>query len=131
MILPLPIPFLKRRLMIEPKAETESIDAPSGKVFDGIKLHPYSPMRQVVSLSLGVSGQRSDRMSDAILVVWLCTLTDWQVAKAHLRREQAVLDAHQFAVEHNATLLNFGPIVEAYQQVMTEIDATLSNASKG
>ena len=124
--------FSKRVMIHALKDEPESTaTAPAipPKAFDGIKLQPFSSMRQIVSLSLGVTGLKSDRMSDAILIVWLCTLTEWQVAKAHLHREQALLDAHRWAVEHNATLLNFEPIVAAYQQLMTEIDAP-SNAAK-
>jgi hypothetical protein len=80
-------------------------------------------MRQVVALSLGVTGLKGDRMSDAIIIVWLCSLTERQVARAHLCREQAILDAHHWAAEHNAHPLNFVPIVNAYQELMTEIDA--------
>jgi len=129
MILPLPILFSKRPMIDAPPKELESHDVLSGKVFDDIPLRKFTPMRQVVSLSLGVSGARCDRMNDAIIIVWLCSLTEQQVARASLHREQAFLDAHRFAVEHNATLLNFEPIVAAYQQLMTEID-TPSNAAK-
>lgn len=128
MILPLPIPFSKRMSVSPAARELESDDALSGKVFDGIKLRKFTPMRQVVSLSLGASGARCDRMNDAILIVWLCSLSEQQVARASLQREQAFLDAHRWAVEHDATLLNFGPIVAAYTQLMIEIDAP-SNAA--
>jgi hypothetical protein len=110
----------------------ESTDTPPAippKIFDGIELQRFTPMRQVVSLSLGVSGARCDRMNDAIIIVWLCTLSEWQVAQASLHREQALLDAHSWAVDHNATLLNFEPIVAAYQKLMLEIDAP-SNAAR-
>jgi hypothetical protein len=104
--------------------EKAFVSALTPKFFNGKKLEPFSLIRQMFALSLGVRDDPSDRMSDAIKIVWLCTLTEWQVSLAMSNKVQARIDAFTWAKSAGISITNYQPVIDMYKLLSAEIAAS-------
>lgn len=104
--------------------EKAFVSAMTPKFFNGQKLEPFSLLRQVFALSLGVSDNPADRMSDAIIIVWLCTLSEWQVSCEMASKPQARINAFAWAAKVRIGLTNYQPVMDVYKLLSAEIAAS-------
>lgn len=94
------------------------------KELDGLKLHPFSLLRKNAAYQLGISGEAKSLFYDAVIVVWLMSQTDRQVARALLNKEQALIDAFEWAEANGFEKDNSKALVELLNRTMKEIGAS-------
>jgi hypothetical protein len=104
--------------------EKAFVSALTPKFFNGKRLEPFSLLRQVFALSLGVSDSAADRMQDAITIVWLCSLTEWQVSIEMANKVQARINASKWAEGAGISLTNYQPVMDVYKLISAEIAAS-------
>jgi hypothetical protein len=104
--------------------EKAFVSAITPKFFNGKKLEPFSLMRQVFALSLGVSDNPADRLNDAIIIVWLCSLTEWQISIAMSNKARARIDAFAWAKSAGVSLTNYESVMDVYKLLAAEITAS-------
>lgn len=85
------------------------------------KLFPFSLMRQTVALSLGCSDRSEDAFFDAVIMVWLCTLSEDDVLAAKRNKPKAVKDAFAWGDSQGYSLNNYKPLLDVYSKIATEI----------
>jgi hypothetical protein len=98
------------------------LSAMTPKTLDGVNLHAYSLMRQVVAIEL--TGAGSTALQEAIFIVWVCTLDPaaaLQTLGSKESKTQAQLDAFAWAEQHGVTIINAGPILTIYRRLMGEL----------
>jgi hypothetical protein len=92
------------------------------KDLNGIELQPFSLLRKNAAYQLGLSGRKEDVFADAIIVTWLMTRTDRQVAAALRDKEKAVIDAFQWAEENRFDKDENRSLIELLNRTMKEIE---------
>ena len=92
------------------------------KDFEGVKLEPFSLMRQTISMEL--SGPDSSAFFEAVIRVWICTLEPEQALEERENRRQAQLRAFSWAEEHGVSMQNWQPILKLYRQLSAEIEVS-------
>ena len=117
-------------LELPDNTEAAFVSALTPKFFNGKKLEPFSLMRQVFALSLGVSDNPEDRLYDAIIVIWLCTLTEWQVSVAMSNKIKARMEALAWAKTVGISLTNYQPAMDLYKLLSAEIAASTEAVEK-
>jgi hypothetical protein len=98
------------------------LSASTPKYLEGIPLKPLSLMRQTIGMEL--SGVESSAFFDAIIKIWLCTLDDKKCLAARADRDQARLQAFEWAEARGFTLRNYKPVLDLYRQLNAEIEAS-------
>lgn len=104
--------------------EKALVSAITPKFFNGKKLEPFSLMRQSFALSLGVTDNPADRFSDAVIIVWLCSLTEWQVSLEMANKARARINAFDWATKAGISLINYQPVMDLYKVLSAEIAAS-------
>ena len=95
------------------------------KEINGIKLQPYSLMRQVIAMEL--TGIDSSPFFNAVVRSWVCTLTDEQAIQARADRTKATVEAFAWAEKQGFSFANYQPLLDVYEKLNTEIEHS-SNA---
>jgi hypothetical protein len=95
------------------------------KEINGIKLQPYSLMRQVIAMEL--TGIDSSPFFNAVVRSWVCTLTDEQAIQARADRTKATVEAFAWAEAQGFSFANYQPLLDVYEKLNTEIEHS-SNA---
>lgn len=88
---------------------------------DGLKLEPYSIMRQAFAISLGVRHGGEDAFFDSVIIAWLCTLDEDAVLDTRNDKRKAIKDAFHWAQARGYSLANYDPLLKVYTKVLNEI----------
>lgn len=104
-------------------ADSAYMSAITPKILNGKQLEPYSTMRRAIALE--IVGKQSIVFTDALVKVWLCTLTPRQAVSARLDREQAMIDAYEWADKWGYTITGCKPLLDVYHLLEAEVEATM------
>src|SRR5215469_11061642 len=91
------------------------LSAISEHSLEEIKLEPFSLLRQAIATDLCDAG--SGGFFNAVMTVWVCTLSDKEALKAHADAEGAKIRAFTWAEERRYILDTFSPRLEADKDV--------------
>jgi hypothetical protein len=100
------------------------------KQLNGIKLEPYSLMRQVIAMELNVPD--TSKFFDAVIRVWICTMSEndalgiryWRAEDpTNNWRSVAQKKAFQWAEEQGYSMSNYKPLLDLYDQLDRELAA--------
>src|SRR6516165_8240104 len=83
---------------------------------DELKLQPYSLLRQTIAADLCDHG--SGGFFNAIMTIWVCTLSPTEALEEHTNITRAKSKAFEWAESQGYSLLNWRPIVNAYNKLM-------------
>jgi hypothetical protein len=89
---------------------------------DKLKLEPYSLARQTVAMAL--IGTSKTGLYNAIMTVWVCTLSENEVLKAHDDLEQSRLKAFKWGESCGYSLFNWKPVIDMYNRLDDELRAS-------
>jgi hypothetical protein len=93
------------------------------------ELQPFSLMRQLFSVDL--CGKSRNRIADAVVTVWACTLSPAEILEAWEDITQARLDAFRWAEAQGYSIVNYEPLLAAYARLNRELVASTSARIKG
>jgi len=82
-----------------------------------IQLQPFSLLRQTIATDLC---DPSGGFFNAIMTVWVCTLSPREALAAHRNAESAKLKAFEWAENRGYTLSNCEPLIDAYKRLNDE-----------
>jgi hypothetical protein len=89
---------------------------------DDLKLEPFSLLRQSIAADLCDYGGGS--MFNAVVTVWVCTLSPTEALEAHTNIPKAKERAFKWAEERGYSLWNWKPIIEMYNRINSEWSAS-------
>jgi hypothetical protein len=92
------------------------------KTLGDIKLHPFSLLRKNVAYQLGLSGEPENLFFDAVIVAWLMSMTDVDVAGALKDKKQAVVEAFAWAEKRGLDKDNYKPLIALLGRIMAELN---------
>jgi hypothetical protein len=101
------------------------MSASTPKYLEELKLEPYSLMRQTIGMEL--SGAGSSKFFDAVIKIYLCTLSEIQCLEAREDRNQARLAAFKWAEVRGYSLRKperWEPLLNLYDRLNAEIEAS-------
>jgi hypothetical protein len=104
------------------------ISALSLKRLGEIELQPFSLMRQVIAVRLGRS---DDNFFNAVVTVWVCTLSDTETLERTEDATKARLAAFAWGQEQGYSLLNYKPVMDLYAQLNRELEVSAKVAIAG
>lgn len=130
----------------EKDKQKDAMHSGQSRQFQGMPLHPFDWRRQEAAESLGLKifkleideeddfkGQYDGMAGDAVIIVWLCTLTPSQVAKAIRLPAQATEHRLKWADKkiagmgtdaHIEMMEVFGEIIGSYMDSLSESTST-------
>jgi|SRR5215469_6565004 len=94
------------------------LSAISEHSLEEIKLEPFSLLRQAIATDLCDAG--SGGFFNAVMTVWVCTLSDKEALKAHADAEGAKIRAFKWAEERGYNLMKCDPLIQAYKRLNDE-----------
>jgi hypothetical protein len=101
-------------------ADDAFLSAISPKEINGITLEPFSLMRQAVALEIaGLNVETA--FFEAVVRVWVCTLKPREALLARRDKDQAVIDAFEWAERSGFSFTNWQPLRDLYQQINDEL----------
>src|SRR5262245_8594269 len=83
-----------------------------------LKLEPFSLLRQVIATDL--CDRTSGSFFNAVMTVWVCTLSQKEALRAHADMEAAKIKAFEWAEARGYSLYNYKPLTEAYGRLEKE-----------
>jgi hypothetical protein len=83
-----------------------------------LKLQPFSLLRQTIATDLCDFGGGS--FFNAIITVWVCTLSPKEALKAHADMETAKLKAFEWAESRGYSMTNWDSLLQAYKRLNDE-----------
>jgi hypothetical protein len=92
---------------------------------DELKLYSFSLLRQTVATDLCDLGSGS--LFNAIMTIWVCTLTPEEALAAHQNLTKAKLQAFEWAEKRGYSLANYDPVLEMYKRLQKEFSAAIRN----
>jgi hypothetical protein len=102
-------------------ADDAFLSAITPKEINGIKLEPFSLMRQAVSIEIaGLNTETA--FYEAVIRVWVCTLKPSDVLKAKRDKDQAVIDAFAWAEAQGISRLNGKVLMDLYERINRELE---------
>jgi len=122
--------------------ETEQIDDPQTideafgsaiepKTLDEIELHPFSLLRKNVAYHLGITGDPESVFHDAVLVAWLMSQTDAEVARARRDKDKSVVEAFAWAEKQGFDRDNGKALITLLNRIMAEISRSTEIETNG
>jgi len=105
-----------------------ALSALTPKVLGEIKLFPYSLMRQAIASDL--CGPQGVSFFNAVVTVWVCTLTPEEALTAHSNPVTAKQEAFEWAEKQGYSFENFKPVLDLYRKLNLEINASTKARSK-
>ena len=94
------------------------ISSISEHTVEEVKLQPFSLLRQAIATDLCDSGGGS--FFNAVMTVWVCTLSPEEALKAHSDIPKAKLKAFEWAENQGYSLWNYKPLIDAYSKLNKE-----------
>jgi hypothetical protein len=114
---------------IDMSSDEALISALTPKQLGELELEPFSLMRQVIASDLRRSGE--SHFFNAIVTVWVCTLSAREALKAYADIPQAQIDAFAWAEGQGYSLLNYEPLLDAYKRLNEELAASTKARVRG
>jgi hypothetical protein len=108
------------------------MSASTPKYLEELKLEPFSLMRQTIGMEL--AGPGSSAFFDAIMKVWLCTISDLECLAARADRDKARLAAFKWAESRGYSLNKrerWKPLLDLYSRLDAEIETSLEARAAG
>ncbi len=102
-------------------ADQAFMSAVSPKEINGIKLEPFSLMRRSISTEIAGLGTET-AFFEAVIRVWLCTLSPLECIKAKRNRDQAVIDAFTWAEAQGISPENGKVLMDLYNRINAELE---------
>jgi hypothetical protein len=110
--------------------EDEEIETPNQafasaitpKTLGDIELRPFSLLRKNVAYQLGLSGEPENLFFDAVIVAWLMSRSDVDVAGALKDKKQAIVEAFAWAEEQGLDTENYKPLIALLRRIMAELN---------
>jgi hypothetical protein len=104
------------------------VSALSLKRLGELELQPFSLMRQVIATRLCRS---DDNFFNAVVTVWVCTLSDTEALERTEDATKARLAAFAWGQAQGYSLLNYKPVLDLYAQLNRELEASAQVAIVG
>lgn len=95
------------------------------KELDGIELQPFSLLRKNVAYQLGITGETENIFFDAVIITWLMSLPDEEVAQCLRNKNKATVRAFAWAEEKGFHRDNHRPLVSLLNRVMAELNRSI------
>jgi hypothetical protein len=108
----------------EISTDEAALSALSPKRLGELELQPFSLLRQAIAVDLCGAG-RGMNFFNAVMTVWVCTLSPTEALRAHENLDQARLDAFGWAEKQGYSLANFEPLINAYMRINQELEASV------
>jgi hypothetical protein len=100
-------------------ADDAFLSASTPKELNGVTLEPFSLMREAIALEIqGLNTESA--FYEAVIRVWVCTLSPADCIKAKRDKDQAVIDAFAWA-EKQGFRKNRKPLFDLYEQINQEL----------
>src|ERR1700746_947826 len=87
-----------------------------------LKLEPFSLLRQAIATDL--CDRQGSAFFNAVITVWVCTLSPKEALKAHQDFTEAKLKAFEWAEGRGYSLHNYQPLIDAYTRLDQEFRAS-------
>jgi hypothetical protein len=87
-----------------------------------LKLEPFSLLRQTIATDL--CDRTPGSFFNAVITVWVCTLSPKEALKAHADMDTARIQAFEWAEARGYSLFNYQPLIEAYGRLEKEFAAS-------
>jgi hypothetical protein len=104
------------------------LSASTPNELNGVELEPYSLMRQTIAMEL--VGLEANMFFDAVITVWICTLSKKQALATRKDRDLAREQAFDWAEAQGFSLSNFRPLIEIYRKLENEIEKSTNARAK-
>jgi len=114
---------------IEISTDEALISALTPKQVGDIELQPFSLLRQVIAIDLCRSS--NSNFFNAVMTVWVCTLSPLDALKVHENIAQAQLDAFEWAEAQGYSITHYEPLLDAYKRLNDELAASTKARSRG
>jgi hypothetical protein len=101
------------------------------KTLGDIELRPFSLLRKNVAYQLGITGEPENLFFDAVIVAWLMSMTDPEVAGALKDKKKAIVDAFAWAEKRGLDKDNYKPLVSLLVRIMAELDRSTDIEANG
>jgi hypothetical protein len=105
------------------------ISALTPKQVGDIELQPFSLLRQVMSIDLCRSS--SSNFFNAVMTVWVCTLSPLDALKAHENVASAQLSAFAWAEAQGYSITHYKALLDAYKRLNDELAASTKARARG
>ena|SRR5258708_2131840 len=105
------------------------ISALTPKQVGDIELEPFSLLRQVIAIDLCRSS--SSNFFNAVMTVWICTLSPLEALKAHEDVARAQQSAFAWAEAQGYSIVNYKPLLDAYKRLNDELAASTKVRVRG
>lgn len=135
--------------MIEtPSPTTAAFTGSESHIFDGVKLHPFTPQRAVASQTMGRvypfigkdgleqfnrTGLYPGMVKDIVIVLWLCSVNHEEVDMAEGAPREAYQKALTWAAEkniHNVESDEHKKAVEMFFEILNEVKNSQTKPSQ-
>jgi hypothetical protein len=114
---------------LEMTTDQALISALQVKKVGELELQPFSLMRQLFSVDL--CRKSRNRIFDAVVTVWTCTLSEAEVLEAWEDIPQARLRAFDWAELQGYSIMNYEPLLAVYARLNRELMASAGARIKG
>jgi hypothetical protein len=108
--------------------EDAALSALTPKELGEVKLFAYSLMRQAIAIDL--CGPQGVSFFNAVITVWVCTLSPRDALAAHDDPVTAQQAAFDWATAQGYSFENFMPVLDLYRKLQLEITASTNARSK-
>jgi hypothetical protein len=114
---------------IEMSTDEALVSALTPKQVGDIELQPFSLLRQVIAIDLCRTS--SSNFFNAVMTVWVCTLSPIDALKVHENIAQAQLDAFEWAEAQGYSITHYNPLLDAYKRLNDELVASTKARARG
>jgi hypothetical protein len=104
--------------VIDMTTDDALLESLSEHKIEDLKLQPFSLVRQAVATSLCDLG--SSTLFNAIMTVWVCTLSPEEALEAHSELTRAKIRAFEWAESRGYSLWNWKPLIDMYNRLNRE-----------
>jgi hypothetical protein len=98
------------------------ISALSPKRLAELELQPYSLARQTIALD--ICPKNGGPFCEAIITVWVCTLSETEALECYEDITKARLDAFAWGQARGYSIVNFKPLFDVYTRLKGELAAS-------
>jgi hypothetical protein len=92
------------------------------KELNGIELKPFSLLRKNVAYQLGITGEPENIFFDSVIIAWLMSQSDREVAQALRDKEKAIVAAFAWAEERGFHKDKNRTLIELLKRIMRELN---------
>jgi hypothetical protein len=115
--------------VMEMSTDEALISALTPKHVGEIELQPFSLLRQVIAIDLCRSS--GSNFFNAVMTVWVCTLSPIDALKAHEDVAGAQLRAFEWAEAQGYSITHYESLLDAYKRLNDELAASTKARARG